>query len=372
MSEFYLAPRIYMGKAIEELYKQYSHQKIFVVCDGFLVDNPLIKHLLGILASNANSIEVFRDVIPDPPLETVAEAVKRIQLVQPDVLFAIGGGSALDTAKASAYFARQAGYQGLTDLVAIPSTSGSGSEVTSVAVVTDRKEGIKYPLVDESLLPTKVVLLPELVLSCPAKITAYSGMDVLCHALEALVTQNASGLSDYLAEKAIELVFKELPRCYRDGQNLVARRHMQEASCLAGLAFENAGLGVIHAVSHQIGGQFHLTHGLVNTLLMPGAVALNAKNLRAKGKYAKLARRLQLVEETNCDDTAVKALIGRIRALADDLDCPASLGACGIGSESLGLALVDIIENTEKDFTFSGNPFVPTREELVSLILGIL
>lgn len=371
MGRFAVQPKIYMESCIHGLFESYQGESIFLVCDSFLVDHPVVRKILRTLRSQ-NQVQVFCDVVPDPPMDKVIACVKELILAQPKVLLAIGGGSAIDTAKAARYFARESNGLLLDDFIAVPSTSGSGSEVTSFAVVSDPDKHSKYPLVDDYLLPDKVALIPQLVTSCPSQVTAASGLDVLTHALEALVAKEATGLSDALAIRAIKLVFAELENCYQKGDSLKSRRAMQEASCLAGMAFQNAGLGLVHAISHQLGGHFHLPHGLLNSMLLPKVLRFNAKNLAVKHKYAWLAKDMGWLPKTGADSTGILELIRHVEELSRKLGCKPTLSGYGISAQQLAPVLGDLIALAEQDATFAYNPVQASPEDLVALILAIL
>ncbi|MGT2846833.1 iron-containing alcohol dehydrogenase [Streptococcus massiliensis] len=360
-----------MESCIHGLFESYKNQIILVVCDQFLVENPIVRKLLRLLREH-NQVTIFSDVVPDPPLKKVIATVRVMLDSKPTVLIAVGGGSAIDTAKAARYFAKETKNLEVGEFIAVPSTSGSGSEVTSFAVVTDEEKNVKYPLIDDSLLPTKVALIPQLVSSCPPKVTAHSGMDVLTHALEALVAKGANGLTDSLAIRSVKLVFAELEHCYQNGDCLKSRRVLQEASCMAGIAFQNAGLGIVHAISHQIGGQFHLPHGLINSILLPEVIRLNASDPAVKHKYAWLAKDMGWIPMTGADSTGLIELIKHVKELTLKLDCETSLSACGITADKLAPVLGDMIQKTEEDATFAGNPIQPNREQLVQVLLSIL
>ena len=266
-------------------------ERIFIVCDPFLEGTPALQTVIDLISVN-NTYTVYSNVVPDPPIDSIVKGVMVLRKEEATVLIVIGGGSAIDMAKGINYFCKTIYQVGVKKFIAIPTTSGTGSEVTSFAVITDTKTGIKYPLIDDSLLPDEAILTTFFVKSAPEKVTAYSGMDVLVHALESLVAKKANHFTDALAEKAIELVIKNLPTCVVDGKNEVARAAMHEASCMAGIAFNQAGLGITHALAHQLGGQFHIPHGLANAMLLPYVIMYNAANSTvAKSKYISIAQK---------------------------------------------------------------------------------
>lgn len=371
MVSFFLKPRICsedMGAYELSLYKA---ERILLVCDRFLLAHPVVLKLKASLQSS-NTLALFDDIEPDPPMENIIRLVKQVQSFQPTVLIAIGGGSAIDTAKAAYYFAVQTCNYPQINLVAIPSTSGSGSEVTSVAVVTDSETNSKLPIIDSVMLPSLVVLIPELVQSCPPSITAYSGLDVLTHSLEALVAKESNTFTDTLATKAVQLVFSNLEKAYHNGDEFSYRKEMQIASCMAGIAFQNAGLGLVHALSHQIGGHFHLPHGLINGILLPKVVRFNAELPAAKEKYAQLARDLGWIKKNSASTTGVLELEKHIYSLVKALDCPNQLRLAGVEVGEMGTVLNEIIIKAQEDPTFTGNPRASSPQDLINILLTSL
>ncbi|PAD88062.1 hypothetical protein CHH55_09885 [Niallia circulans] len=371
MAEFTLSTKVIYGKDVHRKLNELKQERIWVVCDRFLVQTPIFLKIKTVL-EKSNAMEIFDDIVPDPPLEKITHGVVQLWQFKPTIILAIGGGSAIDTAKAVRYVAERKNYQKIKSFIAIPTTSGTGSEVTSVSVITDTEAKKKYPIVDKGLIPDIALLVPEFVASCPKSVTAYSGMDVLTHACEALIAKDANVFTDAFAEKAIEYVFKYLPTCYGNGEVMEAREKMHEASCLAGLAFEKAGLGVCHAISHQIGGQFHFPHGLINAILLPKVVAVNAEETEAAKKYANIAKKLAMVQQTADQATAVKGFIQKIEYLARELSCETKLSSLSFNQEEYMRAIPAIIKHAKEDFTYAGNPKSLTNEELAAICISII
>jgi acetaldehyde dehydrogenase/alcohol dehydrogenase len=259
-------------------------------------------------------------------------------------------------------------------MVAIPTTSGTGSEVTAFAVITDKDNNIKYPLADYSLTPDVAIIDPQFVLSMPKSITADTGMDVLTHAIEAYVSVLASDFTDGLAMRAIELVFEYLPRAYKDGNDLKAREKMHNASCMAGMAFTNAFLGLNHSMAHKLGGDYHIPHGRANAILLPYVIEYNASKPTkfasfpkyeyyiADERYADIARHLGLPAKTTQE--GVKSLIKAIRGLMKEMNMPMSIKATGVDEQSFMANVENLSDKAFSDQCTTANPRLPLVKEI--------
>ena len=289
-------------------------------------------------------------------------------------MLAVGGGSAIDEAKAIMHFSRQ--IKGKSDMtfIAVPTTSGTGSEVTSFAVITDTLKGVKYPLVDPGLLPDMAILDPSLVKTVPAAIVADTGMDVLTHALEAYVSIKANPFTDALAEKAALTVMKYLVCSYMDKEDSTARAMMHYASCMAGMAFDKTSLGLNHAMAHNIGGKFKVPHGRTNTVLLPHVLEFNA-NLTdyqqkefsvAATKYANLAV-LAGLGGVNIR-TSVKNLIHQVQKMQKELNMPVNFRACGLTSEDFRREEEALISGALSDACIATNPRSVSRQDIQAIL----
>ncbi|EGS34816.1 MULTISPECIES: 1-propanol dehydrogenase PduQ [unclassified Veillonella] len=347
-------------------------ERIFIICDPFLEGTPALQTVID-LVNTSNTYVVYSNVVPDPPIDSIVKGVEVLQKEKATVLIVIGGGSAIDTAKGINYFCKTIYGICVKKFIAIPTTSGTGSEVTSFAVITDTKTGIKYPLADDSLLPDEAILTTFFVKSAPPKVTAYSGMDVLVHAMEALVATEANHFTDALAEKAIELVIKNLPTCVERGTDEVARAAMHEASCMAGLAFNQAGLGITHALAHQLGGQFHVPHGLANAMLLPYVIMYNAANSNeAKLKYISIAQKLSLTTESDDESAQIAALVRCAQSLARRVGCIITMKEFGIDEVSFKDSFPTLVQQAMVDRTYPGNPYAATKEDLTRILTCII
>ncbi len=404
MQWFKVPEKIYFeAGSIAYLEKMPDISKAFIVTDKSMVDLGYVNKILYHLRKRQQYVhaEIFSEVEPDPSFDTINRGVEQMRHFQPDVIIALGGGSPIDAAKGMWLFYEypEADPEGMKlkfmdirkrtykfpklgkdcKMVAIPTTSGTGSEVTSFAVITDKTKNMKYPLADYELTPDVAIVDPDLVMTLPKGITADTGMDVLTHAIEAYVSNMASDYTDGLAEKAIELVYKYLPIAYEDGTNRVAREKMHNASCIAGMAFTNAFLGINHSLAHKLGADFHIAHGKANAIILPYVIKYNASKptkfvsfpkyeyFIADEKYANIARRLGLKASTT--EEGVKSLINAIVEMNKKLNIPSSLKELGIDEKEF-LANVDLLaDKAFSDQCTTANPRLPLVSELKQILL---
>lgn len=372
MENFYIKTHIYFGKGSLQRLLEVQNKRVFIVTDPFMVSSGMINTITENLQSN--EVTVFSDIVPDPPIELVVKGIDAIQKANPEVLIALGGGSSIDAAKAMKDFAKQIVSIKDIEFIAIPTTSGTGSEVTSFAVITDQEKGTKYPLVSDSLLPDVAILDPDLVKSVPGKITADTGMDVITHALEAYVSTKATDFTDALAEKALVLAFKYLLPAYKDGKNMEAREKMHNASCLAGIAFNSASLGLNHGMAHVIGGKFHVPHGRTNSILLPYIIDFNADIVGYEGndfstasqKYAHIAKLVGL--SASNARMGVRSLINEIKKMQKEMDMPTNLKACGVSVDEVNNLKEEIAKLALEDGCTSTNPKAPTVLQVVEIL----
>lgn len=362
MNTFSLQTRLYSGQGSLAVLKRFTNKHIWIICDGFLARSPLLDTLRNALPAD-NRISVFSEITPDPTIHTVVQGIAQMQALQPQVVIGFGGGSAMDAAKAIVWFSQQSGIN-IETCVAIPTTSGTGSEVTSACVISDPDKGIKYPLFNNALYPDMAILDPELVVSVPPQITANTGMDVLTHALEAWVSPRASDFTDALAEKAAKLVFQYLPTAVEKGDCVATRGKMHNASTLAGMAFSQAGLGLNHAIAHQLGGQFHLPHGLANALLLTTVIRFNAGVPRAAKRYARLAKACGFCPAEANDIAAINALIQQIELLKQRCALPSLAVALKEGRSNFSARIPAMVQAALADVTLRTNPRPASAEEI--------
>lgn len=375
MKSFDIRTKIYFGPDSLDRLHDIPYKRALIITDPFVQKSGLLLMLTTRLQDAFIDYEVFADVVPDPPLEKIAHGVKALLEYEPDVVIAVGGGSAIDSAKSIREFASRS-YNNYIALIAIPTTSGTGSEVTSFAVVSDTDKDVKYPLVSDSMLPDEAILDAALVKSVPANVTADTGMDVLTHAIEAYVSINSNEFSAALAEKAIEICSGFLLRSYLDNNDTHARQKMHVASCLAGLAFNSASLGLNHGIAHAIGAKFHIPHGRANAIVLPHVIEFNSgisKHSKSRKDYPKCVERYcnvaKLLGVNNFNEiTTIRALVGWIQFMMKEMNIPLSLSQCGIDKNTYMNAVESMAEKAIADGCTATNPRVPSKAE-VCLIL---
>lgn len=358
--------QIFIGENSLDEIKNYSNERICIVTDKFMVESKLVEYVTDNI-NDTNEYHVYTDVVPDPTIDNVVGGVADLSQFNPSVLIAFGGGSAIDAAKAMKLFGTKLGLAADISLVVVPTTSGTGSEVTNFSVITNPKNNLKYPLVNELLQPDKAILDARLVKSVPPHIVADTGMDVLTHALEAYVSTSANVFSDALAEKAIDLIFTYLERSFTDPEDSEAREQVHYASCIAGIAFNQASLGMCHGIAHTVGGKLHMPHGRINGILLPSVVQYNANESDvALERYAKIANRQGF--STSKGKVGVRTLVNEITSLRQKLKMPASFAEAGFTKDDLAEHSETISQEALVDPTTATNPVQPTAADVKRLL----
>ncbi|SQB38156.1 NADPH-dependent butanol dehydrogenase [Clostridium perfringens] len=365
MARFTLPRDIYHGKDSLEVLKSLEGKKAFIVIGGGSMKRfGFLDKVLSYLKEANMETKVFEGVEPDPSVETVMKGAKEMEEFNPDWIVSIGGGSPIDAAKAMWIFYEYPDFTfekaivpfGLPKLrrkakfVAIPSTSGTATEVTAFSVITDYKAKIKYPLADFEITPDIAIVDPSLAETMPEKLVAHTGMDALTHAIEAYTASLRSNFTDPLALKAIEMVNMHLVNSYKG--NMEARGEMHEAQCLAGMAFSNALLGIVHSMAHKVGAVFHIPHGCANAIFLPYVIKYNRK--ACEDRYANIARHIGLKGESERELT--DALIDLINKFNKELNIPSSMKEYGIEEDDFKANLKFIAHNAVLDPCTGSNP----------------
>ncbi len=390
-----------MPVALEELRTDYHRKKAFIVTDTFLYQNGYTKPLTDKLDELGIQYAVFADVAPDPTLACALEGVKQINSFKPDVIIALGGGSPMDAAKIMwvLYEHPDADFQSMSMdfmdirkriyrfpkmgekamMVAIPTSSGTGSEVTPFAIITDEKTGTKWPLADYELLPTMAIVDVDNMMNQPKGLTSASGIDAMTHAIEAYVSIMASPFTDGMALEAIKLVFKYLPSAYENGANdPYAREKMAEASCIAGMAFANAFLGLNHSMAHKLGAYHHLPHGIANAVILTDVIRYNAAEVptkmgtfsqyqypHAKARYAEIAKACGFAGSN--DDELLESLINELEKLKEIIGIKKTIKDYGVTEDGFKATLDEMVENAFNDQCTGANPRYPLMSEIKSI-----
>ncbi|SJZ59425.1 iron-containing alcohol dehydrogenase [Selenihalanaerobacter shriftii] len=373
MSTFMLPRIIHHGKdSLQELEEIEGQRAIIVTDEGAMRKFGFIDKIVAHLENAGLEVKVFEGVEPDPSVKTILEGKEIMLDFKPDWIVALGGGSPMDAAKGMWCFYEYPDLEfediievnsipklrNKAKFIAIPSTSGTASEVTAFSVITDTEKKIKYPLVSGELVADIAIVDPEIPSTMPKHITANTGMDVLTHAIEAFVSTGATSYTDALALKAIELVFEYLPKVYKNGDDLEAREMMHDASTIAGMAFSNASLGIVHSLAHKIGGELHFTHGLANAILLPYVIEFN---------YEAANNKFRIIEES----LKVDNLADAVRKLNSKVNIPITFKKISnkfdVTEEMFEDALKRMPKNSHQDPCTLTNPNEPTIEDMKSL-----
>lgn len=397
---FRIPPKVYFKRGATDLALRElkGKKKAFIVTDRFLFNSGMTSRVTDVLEEIGVDYQIFFDVKPDPTIGTVNDALAMVRTYEPDVIIALGGGSPIDAAKIIwlMYEQPETNFEDIAmrfldirkricdipalgkkaEMVAIPTTSGTGSEVTPFAVITDEKTHIKYPIADYALTPNMAIIDANLVDTMPAGLCAASGIDALTHAVEAYVSALATNFTNSNSLEAIKLIFRYLPRSYKEGKNdPVAREKMHNASTIAGMAFANSFLGICHSMAHKLGAAFNIPHGLANAYLINQVIRFNATDCptkqcafaqykfpNAKAKYGQIADELALGGAN--DDEKVGLLLEAITNLKKELNIPLSIKDAGVSEEAFYEKLDELVELAFDDQCTGANPRYPLMKEL--------
>lgn len=392
MARFTLPRDLYHGKgALEALKGLQGKRAIICVGGGSMKRNGFLDKAVDYLKEAGMEVELFEGIEPDPSVETVMRGAEVMAKFEPDWIVAMGGGSPIDAAKAmwikyeypETTFEDMCKVFGLPKLrtkahfCAIPSTSGTATEVTAFSIITDYEKGIKYPIADFEITPDVAIVDPELAETMPVKLVAHTGMDAMTHAIEAYVSTANCNYTDPLALWAIKMIQENLVKSFNG--DMEARAQMHDAQCLAGMAFSNALLGIVHSMAHKTGAAFeggHIIHGAANAMYLPKVIRYNSKDATAKKRYGEIADFMKLGGSN--DDEKVDLLIQYLRKMNDDLKIPQSIKNYGDGGviaenamvpeEEFLAKLSDIAANAILDACTGSNPRQPSQEEMEKLL----
>ena len=379
---FHTTPQLHFGQgSLERLpqeLKQWNPHSILLVSDPGVLKAGITAKVETLIVDAGYRVTIFSEVEPDPRIETAEACANAARSCKADVIIGVGGGSAMDIAKVAAVLAyskqhihsmfgiEQVNAAGLA-LILVPTTAGTGSEVTHIAILSDEQEHLKKGIVSKFLFPRLAIVDPLLTLGVPAAVTAASGMDALLHAVEAFTSKNANDLSDTLARRAMRLISENLRDAYQNGQNLEARTGMLEGSMLAGMAFANAGVTAVHAFAYPIGAEFHIPHGVANSIMMGPVLTFNISGNPAK--FAEVAECIsEKIDGTSVQDRA-ELSVAIMKQLAHDIDIPKNLSSFGVRKEHIPNLADGVLKVTR---LLANNPRAITRDDAITLYTEVL
>lgn len=370
---FELRPKICYGVDSINILDNMNYKKVCIATDQLMIDIGILELLTDKLDVLGIEYHVFNDIEPDPSIEIVKNGLSHIIRTKPDALIALGGGSVIDAAKAIIYMCLntkkifiEEEYIHKPDFIAIPTTAGTGSEVTEYAVITDKVNGVKIPIKAKEMLPDMAILEPKFVTSVPKSVTASTGIDVLTHSIEAYVSNNSNAFSEAYALKATKMTFENLYNSYLTPKNLTYRENMQIASCIAGIAFNNSGLGITHSIAHSLGAMYKLPHGLTNAIVLPYVMKFNARDKSTLIKYSEIAQNLGCDQEEK--ESKFIWLLYNVIEQNIKMDIPLSLVRANIDKNKFESNLDEIANKVMDDICTTTNPVKVSREEIIKLL----
>lgn len=373
MKTFGIKPKIYFSEGSMAFLKEIHGSRAFILADPVIDSLGYLKDAVTYLEAGGIPCDTFTEVKPEPDIASVMNVLKKYAEHSAPIIIAFGGGSAMDTVKAMMYFLHQAAVVAGKEyqqplFIAIPSTSGTGSEVTNFSVIAIN--GKKTALIDQMMLPDVAILDSACTKKLPPHIIADTGLDALVHAIEAYVSKAATDYTDALAEKAVQIIFSNLYDFFKNAEDTTARERVQSASCMAGMAFTNANLGITHSMAHAFGGTFHLSHGRSNALLMDTVIEYNAdikgkSDIYAVGKYANLAKVIGLPSRTVREGYV--NFLQAIRILKNHLEIPSGICAAGVEESAFINAVDKMAEQALLDRCTPTNPRTPTKEDIIAM-----
>ena len=375
LKQFKMATKIITGVDALVTIQTLSLKRVLIVCDPFMEKNGTAEKISQSLQEKNVCCSIFSEIIPDPTIEVVTKGLMAAIKLKPDGLIALGGGSAMDAAKVIRHIYTIAEKNASMQLICVPTTSGTGSEVTSFAVISDPKNQSKYALVNDQMIPDLAILDPALIVSVPKSVTADTGIDVFTHCMEALASTNATDFTDAASEKALKIIWKDLVAVVNDGENLALREQVHNASCLAGIAFSEASLGICHSLAHALGGTFHIPHGRANALLLPHVIRYNAgleleKELPSLATYQRIANILGF--QAGTPKATVHAMINGLNRQLKQLNISSLITDYAIDSEEFLAAIPEMAVKAMDDKCTITNPRKSNLQELEQLYKRLL
>ncbi|WP_291258743.1 iron-containing alcohol dehydrogenase [Fusobacterium sp.] len=360
MEIFQVDTEIFAGIDTEKVLNQIPCKKYFFMTDPMMEKIGMSKKIEDILKRKDIVYEVFSEIEVNPSLDSIKKALEKVVEFSPEKIIALGGGSTLDSAKAVSYFMGRTGIE--LPVIAIPTTCGTGSEVTSYAVITDTKNMVKIPIKDNKMIPEIAILDPEFTKTLPKSVVADGGIDALTHAIEAYTSKGANLYTQIYALYAIKTIFKNLLKMFENIADRDSRVEMGKASCIAGFSFEKAGLGINHSIAHNIGGKFHKAHGRANGVVLPYVIRFNSTDLETARRYYEIAKELEL--PANTIEEGAKSLAIAIEVLNERLGIQSCVRDLGV-EESLYRSLIpEMAEVAMNDICTSGNLKRVTLEDM--------
>lgn len=364
------------SKMLAEEVEKFGAKKVLFITDAYIQSIGLIEVFIKTLNDRGIQASTYGKVQPDPTINNVEEGLHQLNSEQADILIAVGGGSPMDAAKAISIsktnpspLSQYMGYHKIPNpgipVIAIPTTAGTGSEVTKVTVITDTENDVKMMILDDNLLPALALIDYELTMSMPPPLTAHVGVDTLTHGIEAYVSKKANGMTDPMALSCIGLVSKHLEKAWKNPKDRLAREGMALAACHGGMAFTNSSVCLVHGMSRPLGVQFHLPHGLSNAVLLPAVTRFSVKG--AVQRYAMVARTMGMAKDTDSDESAAMALIKGLEKLNQKLEVPKLRDCKGMDKSKFDAILDKMAADALASGSPHNNPVVPSKEEIVKL-----
>lgn len=373
INKFYINPKISYGENSLLALKDFGFTRVCIATDRFMVESKLICKITDILDKNNIDYHIFDEITPDPSTEIIEKGLSHIINLKPNALIAVGGGSVIDAAKAIIYFCIQLKKNFIEEnkidkpyFIAIPTTAGTGSEVTNFSVITNSDTKIKIPLTSDIMLPDEAILDPNLTVSVPKSVTVATAMDVLTHGIESYISINSNIFSQMYALKSIELIGSNILKCFNDLHNIKYRSNLQIASCMAGISFNSSGLGITHSIAHSLGAYFHIPHGLCNAIVLPYIIEFNGKDEKTRKRYVEV---LEAIGASNIDvNMSTYILKELIIELNKSLEIPINLQSLNIDKKQFDSIVPNLAQTAYEDICTSTNPISVNINDLKNLI----